>query len=317
MSTCPPPGKLILSNIQAESAVVSWTEYGAAQTWEVSACTGNTSPNNGVIYNADSNILQVNDMLPNTEYRLYCRALCTSSELSSWSQPVIFKTDCSNVQLPYTANFGWEYGGFPECVKKVGKISFENGTGPQLTIEDLGGIILPKTEIPVNRTKLSFWVSSGSQTKQIAVGTFSNNQQIMGFVPFEFVDILHNQFLEFDFSSYSGSNDYIGIVFYDYFGESWYSIGHITLDNAVSVDMPKSNEEIRFYPNPATNFITVSRKSQEKSHVEILDFTGRILFSIPWYEAELSINIQNYASGMYLIKYERENQIESHVIIKK
>jgi photosystem II stability/assembly factor-like uncharacterized protein len=69
-------------------------------------------------------------------------------------------------------------------------------------------------------------------------------------------------------------------------------------------------DELEIYPNPATNFVHISFKNNQRpSAIEFYDITGRLLNSINDFSTDnvLKIDISNFKKGIYLIKVNLEN----------
>lgn len=84
-----------------------------------------------------------------------------------------------------------------------------------------------------------------------------------------------------------------------------YQLGSCQLTSSRNIDIATS--QIKCYPNPATNELTVSAIHDDRIiRVEILDLRGNTIFRSV--SQELSpINISGYASGMYFAKVTFEN----------
>jgi hypothetical protein len=63
------------------------------------------------------------------------------------------------------------------------------------------------------------------------------------------------------------------------------------------------DESVSIYPNPASDNIFISLKSELKNpHVEIYNVTGEKVYSDALASRQKSINIQKYAAGIYFVK---------------
>lgn len=91
--TCPKPSNLLATNITQTTAELSWTENGSATQWEVYVVPeGTSTPVNGEplvtekpYYIANSNPFTVADLKPQTNYVYYVRAICSTSDISTWT----------------------------------------------------------------------------------------------------------------------------------------------------------------------------------------------------------------------------------------
>ncbi len=82
---CPKPSEIELSDIGETSLTVTWLETGTATSWEVVAlpyATDLTSTTTGQITSSNPYILT--NLVPDTVYKVYVRALCSQNEISLW-----------------------------------------------------------------------------------------------------------------------------------------------------------------------------------------------------------------------------------------
>lgn len=97
-------------------------------------------------------------------------------------------------------------------------------------------------------------------------------------------------------------------------------IGLSTGSGGTSFLNPKSNNNIvQFYPNPATNQVTISLvNSNNPTNVNIYDYTGKILINkIVEPNADLTINTETLNKGVYIISIENnDSKIQQKLIIQ-
>ncbi len=75
-----------------------------------------------------------------------------------------------------------------------------------------------------------------------------------------------------------------------------------TVDSACMATSEVENiKEIKIYPNPFTDFITIS-EAKDVSTVQVIDISGRLVKTIT--KPARQINLQDLKSGMYLLKFE-------------
>lgn len=110
--TCISPNNLSINTISSGTLSLAWTEAGTATQWEVLALPLNsaspTSTTNGVIANVNSFIF--NNLVLSSTYKFYVRAICSSTDKSFWSNPLIHTiAECiapSNVLASAITNTG-------------------------------------------------------------------------------------------------------------------------------------------------------------------------------------------------------------------
>lgn len=96
--TCPKPTGVTISNVGQTSATITWTEVGTATTWEVLLLpAGSPAP----LPSATGTITTTNpffatNLTSATSYDVYVRAICSTSDISFWSNKVSFTTLISN-----------------------------------------------------------------------------------------------------------------------------------------------------------------------------------------------------------------------------
>lgn len=73
------------------------------------------------------------------------------------------------------------------------------------------------------------------------------------------------------------------------------------------------NYSVIVYPNPASDFINICRKSDgaEKSRLDLLDMTGKIVYTAS-FEKDLQLNLLGYKDGAYLIRISDERSSLSY-----
>ena len=116
---CPKPSNPHVSNIQDNSAVVSWSTLGNVTEWELVCVPKGTSVDSGVPITVYDTTYTLTNLTDNTAYDIYIRNVCSDNEFSAWKKGS-FRTTCVIAQtLPYTETFnGYGTGGenvFPFC----------------------------------------------------------------------------------------------------------------------------------------------------------------------------------------------------------
>ncbi|RZK24239.1 MAG: hypothetical protein EOO43_07665, partial [Flavobacterium sp.] len=94
--TCPKPINLLVDTVTQTTATLSWTETGTAQAWEVYVVAqGGTPPVNGSAYVGGNTFpyyaattnagFIVTGLQPTTQYQYYVRAICSDTDISTWT----------------------------------------------------------------------------------------------------------------------------------------------------------------------------------------------------------------------------------------
>jgi gliding motility-associated-like protein len=112
--TCSTPKNLSVTSITPTNASVSWLQplnpdNSVATSWEyIILPSPSTPPLNSTIGTTTSNPKNFNDLLSNTCYDFYVRAICTSTDFSNWSIP---KTFCTLIAPPVCGGLFVDNGG--------------------------------------------------------------------------------------------------------------------------------------------------------------------------------------------------------------
>ena len=80
-----------------------------------------------------------------------------------------------------------------------------------------------------------------------------------------------------------------------------------------------SASSISLYPNPATNYLTITLQGDnKKAEVTIMDITGKIFYSTTENETqELKINTKDFAEGVYLVQVKSEDFMATKKLVVK
>jgi gliding motility-associated-like protein len=111
--TCTKPNTLTATLVTADSAQINWTQpanpdTSVANNWEVlvlpcSDPAPTASTTGGIA--TDQNPYTLTGLTANTCYKVYVRAVCSSSDSSEWSSPVTFTTQCVAFPIPFQEGF--------------------------------------------------------------------------------------------------------------------------------------------------------------------------------------------------------------------
>lgn len=76
-------------------------------------------------------------------------------------------------------------------------------------------------------------------------------------------------------------------------------------------------EEIRIYPNPATDIIYIDSKEQHIYQLQLIDISGKVLYQTQTQQNQLlSIDMSQYPAGTYFVKLRTDSQSITKTIIK-
>ena len=128
---CPSVASITVTEITSESATISWTEQGAAESWDVIVSERELS--NEELYSyagtetVNSQQYVATGLNSFTTYNVYVRSNCGADGQSNWTNST-FTTACGAVDIPYSETFEDYTGSYiiPDCWERV--VSYTSGT---------------------------------------------------------------------------------------------------------------------------------------------------------------------------------------------
>ena len=129
---CATPGNVAVTNIDFDSAHISWTENGNATAWEliVSDTVVSDFENAGTIPVSSTNYT-IQGLNGNTPYYVYVRASCGSNSYSGWTSAIYFRSACMGyTTLPYSTGFEDAENGMPNCWYNLATGTSSSGSFP-------------------------------------------------------------------------------------------------------------------------------------------------------------------------------------------
>lgn len=118
--TCREVTSINISNITNNSVKISWEipvilpANGYAYEIRTTGLPGTAGAVSTGTVAAGTLFVDINSLLASTEYSVYLRSVCSSTDSSNWSTVVKFKTDCDPTNIPYTLTV--PTSGLPDCV---------------------------------------------------------------------------------------------------------------------------------------------------------------------------------------------------------
>jgi uncharacterized protein DUF4465/type IX secretion system substrate protein len=87
-------------------------------------------------------------------------------------------------------------------------------------------------------------------------------------------------------------------------------------DQTVNINELSETNNVNFYPNPTTSFLTIT-SSINLNSIALIDITGKtILVKNNLNDRNYTINLSAFANGIYFVKYTTENQTAIKKVIK-
>ena len=233
---CATPGNVAVTNIDFDSAHISWVENGGATAWDlIVSDTLVTDFENANILSVSATDYTITGLNGNTPYYVYVRANCGSNSVSGWTSATYFRSACMGyTAVPYVTGFEDVESDLPNCWIAVASGSSSAGTFPSaynystnarngniyFEFESNGGhteiAALPQME-DINTLQLEFYASLMNANFTLEAGVIEDDSV---FVPVDTLDLVvgsgnnwHNSYNLYTvyFDQYSGSGDRIAM----------------------------------------------------------------------------------------------------------
>ncbi len=276
-SDCIRPNTLTASNITEFSADIEWVSAGSESNWEVEykAASDTEWTSAGT---ASTTSFNLNGLEGNTLYQVRVRALCSSTDISAWSDVTSFRTECSSISaLPFSEDFEdgsaiyntnqdnyilcWDrYASNPSHYVYVPSNTYAHSGTHFLDFHHTNGCfniaIMPALDASLNISDLmvSFYACRSGSSGTLEVGVMTDKTDPTTFVAVDTIDLSSYNTYEYglqqvSFENYSESGSYIAF----------------RVSNAVSCgfyvdDVLVEERPICLYP---TNFHTVNVSNEE------------------------------------------------------
>lgn len=291
--SCFAPVDVITSNVTETSATISWTERNNATSWNVEYGPAGFAQGTGTLLQGVTQPCSISSLLPSTVYDVYVQSVCSSTDLSAWSDIVSFITDCAPKPIPYTENFDTypgtthsDAGVVPLCWEAftdnttrpaphiIGSGSYHWPTSQPNALSFVGGApatqafaILPSFSASLNTLQISFAYAMEDVTKGVLkVGYVTDdNAPASSFVEVATINsstTIANDTISFEIIT--ATNGRIAFQ-WSYIGELYYSCN---IDDVVVSEIPTAcaiptNVQVV----PAATSATISWSSPEEAWV--------------------------------------------------
>ena len=244
MPPCSDTGLVSVSNIEIDTAKLSWTPGGDETVWQVAyGPISATDPNTQTLFTTNTldeeNFIasaNLEDLDPATEYKVWVRSMCGEAGNGQWSVPVTFKTDCTPIDA-ISENFDTTANTMmPDCWSKILRgETLVNGsvvevaavpenllqTAPNTIniFKSTSGvdadliIVSPElTNVGAGTHRLTFFATYLYAEGSLEIGTLNSNNPDAIFTPFDEVFLTTtSEYYAVDFASYEGTDTFFGI----------------------------------------------------------------------------------------------------------
>ncbi len=228
-ASCLEPTAVAAADETTTSATLSWTAGGEETAWDIFVTNDNTvvpeETTTPTYAGVSTNPYGLTGLTQATTYYVYVRAACAAEEVSAWSSPVIFHTECDAMTLPYT--YGFEDAALPVCWNTI--VTNTSYTGISIESEYAhdgenclyfyrgssdGTLIAVLPEVsgtyPLNGYEMTFWAMGNNP---LVIGIMTDPTDAETFVQMgEQVDLTgtYTQY-KVRFNAYTGEGHYIAI----------------------------------------------------------------------------------------------------------
>ncbi len=236
-NSCIRPNTLLANNVMEHSADITWVSpmHGIACEMEYKAYNDTAWTSVGPL---GTESYSFNELLSNTEYTVRIRTLCDNDE-SLWSDPLVFRTNCASIDLPFYEDFEDVSGIYNSGVQENYIVCWN-----RYASNPLHYVYIPETEnyarsgshfldfhytndcyniailppigddVDIRDLMTSFWASRTGITGLLEVGVMTDPDLAVSFVPVDTIDLSENDFYEYaeqfvSFGDYSGNGTYI------------------------------------------------------------------------------------------------------------
>lgn len=227
LPSCLEPTDFLPGTITQHEITINWSPGQNETSWDVIyGITGfNPATSGTIISDIPDNTLTVTGLSASTTYDFYVRADCGNGDLSNWTGPLTVNTLCGAVSEPVYQYFdNTSPGNIPICWTAINtpfSMSMVqtdvNTSAPNCLamFNDLSAVdtiyfVTPQIINQLNTLMISFNAYSYETANMLTLGTMSDTSDPSTFIPVhDFVQTTMYSEWEWDFSQYTGNNQYI------------------------------------------------------------------------------------------------------------
>ncbi len=249
--TCATPSNLVVDTTDQTTATLSWTENGNTTQWLVEYSTDGTTWNS-VVANTNTNFI-LTDLIPSTAYQVKVTAQCGTTDLSTTTNAISFRTACGAISnLPWNESFdtyGTASGTFIYCwarpliYSSYPSIVTTNHSAPasikfQSETTHPTYVITPQFNYELNTLKVSFWLKAegieANRSGTISLGVMNSNSDTSTFELVQTIQPTSTDWTFYEISlsgiSLSGLNNYIAFKHNSQASNWYYWLDDINVD---------------------------------------------------------------------------------------
>jgi hypothetical protein len=333
---CSEPNALVMSNITAGGATVSWTAATPvpASGYDIYYSTTNTAPTATTTPNftgVTATTYNIPGLAASTVYHVWVRSACSAASKSIWSDPVTFTTLCSSANLPYAIDFeNVTVPALPGCTMNVNAGSGNNWetVDPPSDSQGFTTNVLRYHYNSSNSANAWFFTqglnltagtqytisykygnnsSTYAEKLKVAYGTSPAASAMTNSVadyPSINDEMAHTESITFTVATtgvyYFGFNAYSDADQFNLY------VDDISINNAnlAISEVSAAKNSIKVYPNPFTDVLNISDVKNVKN-ISVTDVTGRLVKTIA--NPESTIHLRDLMQGVYLVTLEMKD----------
>lgn len=316
---CIAPFGTAVTNINTNSALVSWETGCGQQSWDVYVgLAGAGIPTNPNYSNVTSPLV-VSGLTPYTAYEFYVRAHCGTNGTSDWSAALLFTTlplavpndECANA-TPLIPG-----GTFPEhavVATNLGATKSIGAPGPTCAVFGFGGDVWFSTVVPADGAiTIETQADPGSPVVDTGLTVFSGDCTALTTLGCS-DDIGTSSFSRLSLTGLTpGTIIYARVWEYanDTFGTFQVSAWNIALEAPVF-----SPQDLKYFPNPTENTLTITYRDPIQK-ITVYSVLGAELLNENYSTNQIELPVSKLAAGTYWLKIESNNHFHTVPFIKK
>ena len=341
-ASCNTPTNLAAGTITNTSATITWTAGGTETSWEVDYKLAPATTWTTVTSNTPSYVLAA--LSTCSDYNVRVRAVCGVGIYSSYTTVVNFSTlspvptglAVSNI-TDQSALATWTAVGSATSwqveYKLVSSVNWTTGTANTTSFPMTGLQSNANYEVRVKAlcspnesaftTPVPFTTLGGQVTYTITATAFGNGT----ITPSGTVTVNQGESQTFNFTP--DQNHLIVSVLVDgtpiVGTPSTYTFSNVIANHTIHVDFSVGINEnelaqlVELFPNPTTSIIELRLKTDDLhiKECKVFDMYGKLMRVIPIHAETTSIDVTDFASGVYFVRMESERGTISKKFVKK
>ncbi|MBU3681047.1 MAG: T9SS type A sorting domain-containing protein [Flavobacterium sp.] len=316
---CIAPYGTSITNINTNSALVSWETGCGHQSWDIYIGLAGAGVPTIPTYTAVVSPFVVTGLAPFTAYEIYVRANCGTNGQSDWSTVNLFTTlplavandECANA-TPLIPG-----GTFQEnaiVATNVGATKSIGAPAPTCAIFGFGGDVWFSTVVPADGAiTIETQADPGSPLVDTGLTVFSGTCPTLTTLGCS-DDIGTSSFSRLSLTGLTpGSTIYARV--WEYANDTFGTFQVSAWNTALSSNTFEVNR-LHYFPNPASDMLTLSY-AYPIQKVTVFSVLGESIFSAQFNSNQVQLPVSNLTSGTYWIKIESNDQNHTVPFLKK